>query len=196
MAVRRNLRVKKNVLAGKIILLGVTGSVAAYKACYIASELTRKGAKVYTLMTEEALEFVRPLQFQALTGNFVSVDMFNPQEYGAVEHIRLADAADVLVIAPATANVIGKLASGIADDILTTTALAVKVPVIIAPAMNCNMYDNKIVRDNIKKLTGCGMKFVGPEKGYLACGYSGFGRMSEPGRIISEIEKQVISYKP
>jgi phosphopantothenoylcysteine decarboxylase/phosphopantothenate--cysteine ligase len=175
---------KQVCFKGASIVLCVTGSVAAYKACTLASELSQKGAAVYTLMTREALEFITPLQFRALTGNFVSTDMFDPEQYSATEHVRLADAADLILIAPATANVIGKIAAGIADDIVTATVMAAACPVVIAPAMNSNMYANRIVRDNIKKLAGLGHVFVGPEKGHLACGYEGLGRMSGPDQIV------------
>lgn len=184
---------KQPFSAGKTVVLCVTGSVAAYKACAIASELTQGGTAVYTLMTREALEFVRPLQFRALTGNFVSTEMFDPEQYSATEHVRLADTADLIVIAPATANVIGKIASGIADDIVTATVMAATCPVLIAPAMNSKMYANKIVQENVNKLCAHGYIFIGPEKGHLACGYEGLGRMSDPETIIETAAKILTS---
>ncbi len=175
---------KKDAVAGRTIVLGVAGSVAAYKACHIASALTQRGGVVYTLMTQEALEFVRPLQFQSLTGKFVATGMFEPAQYAAVEHVRLADVADIVILAPATANLIGKIAGGLADDIVTATVMATRSPVLIAPAMNVKMYENPIVQRNVACLKERGYRFVGPEKGHLACGYEGMGRMSEPEKII------------
>lgn len=174
-------------LAGKKILLGVTGCIAAYKACDLTSRLTQDGADVRVVMTREACEFVAPLTFRSLSRGPVFTEMFEaPREFDPV-HVSLAEWADMLVIAPATANVIGKIACGIADDLLTCVAMATKAPVLIAPAMNAAMYENRIVRENIKKLKKMGYRFVGPEKGYLACGCEGIGRLASVEEIVRAI---------
>ncbi|MCX7695562.1 MAG: bifunctional phosphopantothenoylcysteine decarboxylase/phosphopantothenate--cysteine ligase CoaBC [Caloramator sp.] len=172
----------------KNVVLGVSGGIACYKALDIVSRLKKKGINVYVIMTQSATEFVAPLSFQSLSQNYVVVDMFEDPKTWEVEHISLAEKADVFVIAPATANVIGKIANGIADDMLTTTVMATKAPVLIAPAMNTNMYENKIVQRNIEFLRSIGYHFVEPESGRLACGAVGKGKLAEPEKIVEYIE--------
>lgn len=175
-------------LKGKIVLLGVTGGIAAYKAVEIASRLVKLGASVNVIITQNATRLVSPLTFQTISRNQVVVDMFAEATEWEPRHISLADRADILVIAPATANIIAKLAHGIADDMLSTTALAVKCPILIAPAMNCNMFDNPIFQKNMGILRDYNLKFVEPEYGQLACGYEGKGRLADPDRIIQKIQ--------
>ncbi|MCR4887452.1 MAG: bifunctional phosphopantothenoylcysteine decarboxylase/phosphopantothenate--cysteine ligase CoaBC [Clostridiales bacterium] len=176
-------------LDGKCAVLGVTGGIAAYKACGLASMLRKAGADVFVIMTENACEFVRPLTFETLTNHPVVTDTFAPPETWEVEHIALAKRADVFVIAPATANILAKMACGIADDMLSTTVLATKAPILIAPAMNTGMWENPATQRNVEVLRSRGVRFVGPEGGFLACGDSGTGRMSEPEAVFAEIEK-------
>lgn len=173
----------RNMLEGKNIVLGVSGGIAAYKACELVSRLKKLNAEVHVIMTASASKFVSPLTFQSLSLNQVVVDMFESPKYWEIEHISLAKLADVLVIAPATANVIGKLASGIADDMLSTTVMAASSPVIIAPAMNTNMYENPAVQENIQRLKKRGYIFVEPGEGRLACGDVGKGKLAEPAVI-------------
>lgn len=175
------------------IAVGVTGCIAAYKACEIVSRLKKLGADVTVVMTKSATEFVAPLTFGTLSQNKVIYDMFEMPDYSKVEHISLASEADVFLICPATANIIGKVASGIADDFLSTTIMATKAPVAFAPAMNSNMYENPIVQSNISKLKGYGYHFIEPDEGFLACGTSGKGRLPEYDKIISKVES--IAYK-
>jgi len=175
-------------LEGKTILLGVTGSIAAYKAPSILRKLMSLGAEVFVVMTRNATRFIAPLTFQALSGRPVLVDMFAPVTNWQIEHIALAERADLVLIAPATANVIGKISSGIADDLLTTTVMATKAPVVIAPAMNVGMYENAVVQENIKKLERLGYTFVEPKVGVLATGIEGRGRLAE----IEDITKSVV----
>lgn len=172
-----------SVLNGKHIVLGVTGGIAAYKACELASRLHKAGACVKVIMTKHACEFVCPQTFETLTGNPVCTDMFKREQPWEVEHIALASEADLFVIAPATANIIGKMACGIADDMLSTTVMATKAPVLLAPAMNTNMWENPATQSNMALLEKRGVLSVGPEGGRLACGTSGMGRMSEPEAI-------------
>ena len=179
------------MLKGKNILLGVTGGIAAYKAADLASKLIKQHANVDVIETENATQFVTPLTFEALTHNKCVTDTFDRDHYWEVEHIALADKADVLVIAPATANVIAKLACGIADDMLTTTALACTCPKIIAPAMNTNMYENPVTQRNIETLRRLGFIIVTPGDGYLACGTVGKGRMEEPANILDIIIHEI-----
>ncbi len=179
------------MLNGKNILLGVTGGIAAYKAADLASKLIKQHANVDVIETENATQFVTPLTFEALTHNKCVTDTFDRDHYWEVEHIALADKADVLVIAPATANVIAKLACGIADDMLTTTALACTCPKIIAPAMNTNMYENPVTQRNIETLKKLGFIIVTPRDGYLACGTVGKGRMEEPANILDIIIHEI-----
>ena len=175
------------MLADKKIVLGVTGGIAAYKAAELVRELVRAGARVYVIMTRSAREFVTPLTFQTLSGNPVSTELFSLIEESEIGHISLADRADILVIAPATANIIGKIAGGIADDMLSTVVLATKAPVLLAPAMNVHMWDNPVCQENIQKLQARGCRFIDPEAGELACGYEGKGRLAEVSAIVEEI---------
>lgn len=179
-------------LNGKAILLGVTGGIAAYKAVDIASRLVKLGSEVNVIMTKNATLLVQPLTFRYISRNQVFTDMFAEPENWKPEHISLADKADMLIIAPATANIIGKLAHGIADDMLSTTALAARCPVLIAPAMNSHMYDNPILQGNIGILKGYGFEFIEPDYGLLACGYEGKGRLAEPEKIVDRI-KQILT---
>jgi phosphopantothenoylcysteine decarboxylase / phosphopantothenate---cysteine ligase len=176
-------------LNGKTILLGVTGGIAAYKAVDIVSRLVKLGATVNVIMTKNATMLVQPLTFRYISRNPVTVDMFDEPESWKPEHISLADEADIFVIAPATANIIGKLAHGIADDMLTTTALAIRCPALIAPAMNSNMYDNPILQANIDILKKHQFEFIEPEYGMLACGYEGKGRLADPIKIVERIQQ-------
>jgi len=174
------------MLKGKEIILGVTGGIAAYKAVELLRLLTKAGAGVHVIMTKAATEFVTPLTFQTLSMNPVATSIFNLISEQEIGHISLADRADLFIIAPATANVIGKLAGGIADDMLTTTVMATKAPVLIAPAMNVNMYQNPLYRENEAKLRAHGYLFVEPAQGALACGWEGEGKLQEPQIILEE----------
>lgn len=177
----------KRMLKNKNIVLGVTGGIAAYKACDLVSRLVKDEANVDVIMTENATKFINPLTFQSLSSNQVIVDMFKEPKYWEIQHIALAKKADLVVIAPATANIIGKIANGIADDMLTTTVMATKAPVVFAPAMNCNMYKNPILQSNIERLKALGYRFIEPGEGRLACGDVGIGKMAEPDVIESYI---------
>ncbi len=174
------------MLKGKEIILCVTGGIAAYKAVELLRLLTKAGANVHVIMTKGAVEFIAPLTFQTLSMNPVSTSLFNLTAEREIGHISLADRADLFIIAPATANVIGKLAGGIADDMLTTTVMATRAPVLIAPAMNVNMYQNPIYLENEAKLRGHGYLFVEPATGLLACGWEGEGKLQEPPVIFEE----------
>lgn len=165
------------------ILLGVSGGIAVYKAVALVSKLTQVGFNVKVIMTESAMKFVTPLSFQVMSKNDVYIDTFDEKDPSAIAHIDLADWADLIIVAPATANIIGKLANGIADDMLTTTLLAATCPVWIAPAMNVHMYDHPAVKRNIAQLAKDGYSFIEPSEGYLACGYVGKGRLEEPEKI-------------
>lgn len=176
-----------SALSGKSVVLCVTGGIAAYKAADIISTLRKKGANVFVIMTKSATEFITPLTLEVLSGNRVVTDMFSRDFTWEVEHISLAKRADVFVIAPATANVIGKAAHGIADDMVTTTLMATKAPMVIAPAMNTGMYENPVVQENITILENRGVRFVQPASGRLACGDSGKGKLAEPETIVNEI---------
>ena len=169
------------------VVLGVTGGIAAYKSAEIASQLKKQGHDVYVIMTKHATEFIAPLTFETLTNHPVVVDMFTRETPWEVEHIALAKRADVFLVAPASANFLGKYANGIADDMLTTTVLATKAPVVLAPAMNTNMWSNAIVQKNVEALKSFGVSMVGPGSGYLACGDLGQGRMSEPEEIVEAV---------
>ena len=171
-------------LTGKKIVLGVTGGIAAYKAVEIASRLRKAGAEVHVVMTREATEFVTELTFREITGQSVSVDMWAKVANFNVEHIALANLADIMLIAPATANIIAKTAAGIADDMLTTTVLATKAPLILAPAMNTNMYENPVTQKNIAELKSRGVQIIEPASGHLACGVEGKGRLPDPAEIV------------
>jgi len=173
-------------LQGREILVGVTGGIAAYKAALLVSRLVQEGAAVSVVMTEHAQRFVGPLTFQALSRRPVYTDLFAEGAYDT-DHIALADRAEAAVVAPATANVIGKLAAGIADDLLSTVLVALRVPVILAPAMNEAMWNHPAVQANVETLRRRRVRFVGPEEGRLACGTEGLGRMAEPETILAEI---------
>ncbi|MFD2628331.1 bifunctional phosphopantothenoylcysteine decarboxylase/phosphopantothenate--cysteine ligase CoaBC [Oceanobacillus kapialis] len=175
------------MLKDKKILLGISGGIAAYKACALTSKLTQQGAIVKVIMTDSAVKFVSPLTFQALSRNPVYIDTFDEKDSSKIAHIDLADWADFILLAPATANVIGKLANGIADDMLSTTLLASEAPVYIAPAMNVHMYAHPAVMENMKQLETWGYHFIEPGAGYLACGYVGKGRLEEPETIIETL---------
>ena len=174
------------MLTDKRIVLGVTGGIAAYKACELVSRLTKRGAQVRVVLTEHACRFVPPLTFETLSGNAASTDTFAPRR--ELEHIALAKWADLFVIAPATANCLAKLAGGMADDLLSTTALAMTCPMLIAPAMNANMYRHPATQANLETLKARGARFIGPGTGHLACGDDDVGRMSEPAEIVEVVE--------
>ena len=175
------------MLSNKTIIVGVTGGIAAYKACDVVSKLKKLNANIHVIMTESACEFVQPMTFQTLSNNFVINDMFKEPKTLEVEHIELAKKADAFLIVPATANFIGKLAAGIADDMLTTTVMATRAPVIIAPAMNTNMYTNRIVQANMDKLGDLGYRFIDPASGRLACGDIGAGKLADVDDILAFI---------
>lgn len=172
----------------KNILLGVTAGIAIYKACDILRRLREEGFSVTVIMSREAEELIKPLVFQSLSGSKVYRGLFDLPEAWEIEHVSLAEKADLVLIAPATANVIAKISCGICDDLLTCVVCAAKAPVLIAPAMNENMYLNKITRENIKKLKGMDYKFVGPKKGRLACGKFGIGCLAEVEEIVKEVK--------
>lgn len=172
----------------KTVILGVTGGIAAYKSLDIVSRLRKKNIDVHVIMTESATKFVTPLSFQSLSQNYVVSDIFGEPKSFDIEHISLAEKADLFVIAPATANIIGKLANGIADDMLSTTVMATKAPVLFAPAMNTNMYDNPILQRNIDILKSYGYSFVEPGVGRLACGITGKGKLADTEKIIDVID--------
>lgn len=179
------------MLKGKNVILGVTGSIAAYKTAGLASMLVKKGYKVDVMMSQNATNFINPITFETLTGNKCLVDTFDRNFQFQVEHVSLAKQADIVMIAPASANVIAKLAHGLADDMLTTTVLACKCKKIIAPAMNTNMYENPIFQDNLKICQSYGMEVINPAVGYLACGDTGAGKMPEPEVLFDYIEKEI-----
>jgi phosphopantothenoylcysteine decarboxylase/phosphopantothenate--cysteine ligase len=174
------------MLRGKNVVLGVTGGIAAYKAAELLRLLVRQGARVHVIMTRAAAEFVTPLTFQTLSSNPVHMELFNLRDERDISHISLADCADLFVVAPATANLIGKIAGGIADDLLSTTIMATKAPVLFAPAMNTNMYRNPIYRENEEKLRRLGYLFADPVSGQLACGWEGEGKLQDPAIILEE----------
>lgn len=179
------------MLKGKTVLLGVTGGIAAYKIANLASALVKLHADVNVIMTQNATNFINPITFESLTGNKCIVDTFDRNFKFKVEHIALAELADVFMVAPASANVIGKIANGIADDMLTTTFMACKKKKILAPAMNTNMYENPIVQDNIKKLKDYGMEIIEPATGYLACGTTGSGKLPDEKILLEYILREV-----
>ncbi len=176
------------MLQGKTVVLGVTGGIAAYKACEIVSRLRKLGANVHVILTKHAAHFVGPVTFQALSNNMVATDMFESPITWDTEHISLAQKADIFVVAPATANIIGKMASGIADDMLSTTIMATKAPILLAPAMNTGMYTNPVVQRNMEDLKGLGVHFVDPAAGRLACGDIGVGKLEAPEVIVDRIQ--------
>ena len=175
------------MLKGKHVVLGVTGGIAAYKACEVVSRLRKLGADVDVIMTENATKLVAPLTFETLSRRPVTIDTFERAESWDVKHISLAQKADVMLVAPATANLMAKLAHGIADDMLTTTLLATKAPVLLAPAMNTGMWTAQATQENLRTLKGRGVLTVGPDSGLLACGDTGAGRMSEPEQIVEAV---------
>ena len=191
----REKEVEKMTLEGKTVLLGVTGSIAAYKIAYLASALKKRHADVHVLMTQNATNFINPITFETLTGNKCLVDTFDRNFQFQVEHVSIAKKADVVMIAPATANVIGKLAHGIADDMLTTTIMACKCKKFISPAMNTNMFENPVVQDNLKILEHYGYEVIAPASGYLACGDTGAGKMPEPETLLAYIERETACEK-
>lgn len=185
----------RKLLENKTVVLGVTGSIAAYKIASLASSLVKKGANVHVIMTQNATNFINPITFESLTGRKCLIDTFDRNFEFQVEHVSLAKQADVFMVAPASANVIGKIAGGIADDMLTTTIMACKAPKIISPAMNTNMFENPIVQDNIQKLKDYGYEVIDPASGYLACGDTGAGKMPEPEVLESYIMKAIAMEK-
>ena len=174
-------------LGEKTIVLGMSGGIACYKAVELVRTLVKEGAKVRVIMTAGAQQFVRPLTLQTLSGEPVATDTFDLTQESEIGHIRLADSADVLLIAPATANVIAKLAHGLADDLLTTVAMATRAPIVVAPAMNVNMFQNRVVQENLEHLRQLGMRIVDPEEGFLACGYEGQGRLASEAALVEGI---------
>lgn len=186
---------ENSMLKGKTVLLGVSGSIAAYKTASLASALKKLNADVHVLMTGNAVNFINPITFETLTGNKCLVDTFDRNFEYSVEHVSLAKKADVVMIAPASANVIGKIAHGIADDMLTTTVMACKCKKIIAPTMNTNMFDNPIVQDNMKILEKYGYEVISPDVGYLACGDTGAGKMPEPELLLEYILQEAACEK-
>lgn len=183
------------MLKDKNILLGVTGGIAAYKIANLASMLKKQGANVKVIMTENACQFITPMTFETLTAQKVYTDTFDRNFEFKVDHIELGKWADIFLIAPATANVIGKLANGIADDMLTTTALAMRCPILVSPAMNTTMFENKVVKHNIMKLRTYGMDIIMPASGHLACGDTGAGKMPEPEMLLEYIKRGVYKKK-
>jgi len=177
------------MLGNKTIILGITGSIAAYKAAEIASQLTQAGAKVNVIMTKEAIEFISPVTFWAITGRPVVTKMFDLASEFSIEHVSLAKSADIVVIAPATANIIAKLAAGIADDMLCCTVLATKAPVLIAPAMETNMYNNPVTQNNLSKLKARDFVIIAPATGWLASGKEGPGRLTNINDIVGSIRQ-------
>lgn len=183
------------MFTNQTIVLGVTGSIAAYKIASLASMLVKQHANVHVIMTQNATNFINPITFETLTGHKCLVDTFDRNFEFQVEHVSLAKQADLMMIAPASANVIGKMAHGIADDMLTTTVLACKAPIYVSPAMNTNMYENPIVQDNLRILEKYGMKVIDPASGYLACGDTGAGKMPEPETLFAYIEAELAHEK-
>ena len=183
------------MLTGKNIVLGVTGSIAAYKIANLASMLVKLNASVHVIMTKNACQFITPMTFETLTGNKCIVDTFDRNFSFDVKHVSLAKLADIILIAPCTANVIGKIAGGICDDMLTTTVMATKAPVVISPAMNTGMWENPILQDNIKKLEGYGYHFIEPVSGRLACGDIGSGKMPSEDVLLQHIMLHVARKK-
>ena len=179
------------MLKGKTVVLGVTGSIAAYKIANLASALVKLHADVHVIMTQNATNFINPITFETLTNNKCLVDTFDRNFQFNVEHVSLAKKADVFMVAPASANVIGKIANGIADDMLTTTIMACKCKKFISPAMNTNMFENPIVQDNLKKLQHYGYEIIDPACGYLACGDTGAGKMPEPETLLTYILREI-----
>lgn len=183
------------MLKGKTVVLGVTGSIAAYKIANLASALVKLHADVNVIMTKNATNFITPITFETLTGNKCLIDTFDRNFQFNVEHVALAKRADIFMVAPASANVIGKIAHGIADDMLTTTIMASKCPKLISPAMNTNMFENPILQDNLKILEKYGYEIINPASGYLACGDTGAGKMPEPETLLKYILRTIAREK-
>ena len=179
------------MLKDKNVVIGITGGIACYKVCEIISYLVKCGVNVDVIMTKNSTEFITPLTIETLSKNKVIMDMFEKKQHIEVEHISLARKADLILIVPATANIIGKVANGIADDMLSTTIMATTSKVVFAPAMNNEMYNNKIVQDNINKLKNYGYYFINPIEGNLACGYKAIGKLAKRDTIINFIEEIV-----
>ena len=177
------------MLKNKNIVIGITGGIACYKVCEIISYLVREGANIDVIMTKNATNFITPLTIETLSKNKVVIDMFEKKEHFEVEHISLARKADLMLVVPATANIIGKVANGIADDMLSTTIMATTAKVVFAPAMNNEMYNNRIVQDNIKKLKKYGYEFINPVEGNLACGYKAIGKLAKKETIIESVNE-------
>jgi len=188
---KKTTRRTRDPLDGRRIVVGVTGGIAAYKAAELVSTLRQRGAAVTVVMTDAAQQFVTPLTFESLSGNRVVTGMFSDRSPYVMGHIALCDWADALVIAPATANVIGKFAAGLADDALTTTVISAQAPILLAPAMNDQMYKNPVVQANLAHLRELGFAIVGPAKGWLACGRIGEGRMADVADILKALEAAV-----
>ena len=180
-------------LEGRRVLVGLSGGIACYKACELVRQLRQAGATVQVVMTKSAREFVTPMTLQALAGSPVATDTFDLAQESEIGHIRLADTADVVVLAPATANLIAKMAHGIADDLLTTVLLATRAPIVVAPAMNVHMWEHVATQENVRTLAGRGLRIVGPGSGSLACGYEGAGRLAEPSEIV---EAAIVALTP
>ena len=178
-----------DILKNKNIVIGICGGIACYKACEVVSKLKHLGANIFVIMTQNATQFVAPLTFETLSKHKVCVDMFEKKQNIEVEHISLAKLADLFLIVPATANIIGKVANGIADDMLSTTIMATSATVVFAPAMNDNMYTNKIVTQNIQKLKSFGYQFIDAQYGNLACGYKGIGKLQDVDKIVEYVKK-------
>jgi len=181
----------KNSLKGRNIILGVTGSIAAYKACDIVSSMVKNGISVNVVMTRYACEFITPLTLQSLSANRVYTEMFDTGIWQP-EHIALADKAELILVAPASADIIAKLACGIADELLSSVILAFDKPVLVAPAMNDKMYNNSVTQDNIKKLKARGFIFIPPAQGRLASGTTGIGRLAAPALIVNKVEELLL----
>lgn len=182
---------KKPLFKEKEIILGVTGSIAAYKAAELISELKKRESEVTVVMTEFAKRFITPLTLRTISKNYVYHSLWTSE--WDISHISLATKADLIIIAPATANIIAKLAIGLADDLLTTVCLSTKAPILVAPAMNSRMYDNPILQENIKKLANSGHRIIPPASGALACGEEGIGRLASAKTILKEIERTILS---
>ncbi|MFS1513276.1 bifunctional phosphopantothenoylcysteine decarboxylase/phosphopantothenate--cysteine ligase CoaBC [Chengkuizengella sp. SCS-71B] len=183
------------MLKSKTIVLGISGGIAAYKAASLCSKLVQSGANVHVIMTESATQFIQPLTLQTLSRNPVIVDIFDEKDASVVSHIDLADRADLVLVAPATANIIAKIAHGLADDMLSTTLLATTAPIMIAPAMNVHMYAHPAVQQNIQVLKKRGTLFVNPGTGQLACGYVGEGRLAEPETIFEAVQQHFLTFE-
>lgn len=177
------------MLKAKTVILGVTGGIAAYKACELTRRLVEKGAEVHVILTKSAQQFVTPLTFQALSGHPVHTDLFSITQEMEIGHIHLADKADLVFVAPATADIIAKVSHGLCDDLLTTVICATQAPVLFAPAMNVHMWENSITQENVERLKKHSYLFVPPDSGFLACGYTGKGRLPDAEILAAEAEK-------